>query len=163
MTMAENAFVYTTYNNTPPQRQLQPLNDPTFTTRYWGTEFDADWAVGAPMVWHFAGVEIADPAHQVVVEYEPYRRLSYTWHSITPEFGRAVNAEDGQVASMAAEPRSKVTFDIEPTEHGVKLTVIHDGFEAGSAILEGISGGWPMILSALKSLLESTDPELVAL
>jgi hypothetical protein len=54
-------------------------------------------------------VKIAEPTQQVL-EYEPYRRLAYTWHSITPEFGRAVNAEDGQLARMAAEPLSKVTL-----------------------------------------------------
>lgn len=40
---------------------------------------------------------------------------------------------------MAAERRSKVTFDIEPAGELVKLTVVHDGFDPGSAVLEGIS------------------------
>jgi hypothetical protein len=39
----------------------------------------------------------------------------------------------------------------------VKLTVVHDGFDPGSAILEGISEGWPVILANLKTLLETGD------
>jgi hypothetical protein len=53
-----------------------------------------------------------------------------------------------------------VTFDIEPFGEGelVKLTVIHDGFEPGSAVLDGITQGWPRILSGLKTLLETGEP-----
>ena len=58
---------------------------------------------------------------------------------------------------MAGERRSKVTFDIETVGEMVKLTVIHDDFDAGSAVLRGISEGWPRILSDLKTLLETGD------
>jgi hypothetical protein len=55
-----------------------------------------------------------------------------------------------------AEPRSKVTFEIEPVDGElVKPTVVHDGFAPGSAGLESISQGWPRILAELKTLLES--------
>jgi hypothetical protein len=56
---------------------------------------------------------------------------------------------------MAAEPRSKVSFDIEPLGELVKLTVVHDGFEPGSAVLNGVSQGWPMVIARLKTLLET--------
>jgi uncharacterized protein YndB with AHSA1/START domain len=59
---------------------------------------------------------------------------------------------------MAAEPRSKVTFDLEPVGDMVKLTVVHDGFEPGSAVLSSISQGWPELLSSLKTLLETGEP-----
>jgi hypothetical protein len=39
----------------------------------------------------------------------------------------------------------------------VKLTVVHDGFESGSAVLESVSGGWPMVLSSLETPLETGD------
>jgi Activator of Hsp90 ATPase homolog 1-like protein len=48
-----------------------------------------------------------------------------------------------------------VTFDIEPLGQQVKLTVMHDGFEPGSAGRETISGGWPVVLANLKTLLET--------
>ena len=60
-------------------------------------------------------------------------------------------------ARFASERRSKVTFDIEPAGEMVKLTVVHDDFDPGSAILPNISQGWPRILSDLKTLLETGD------
>ena len=56
---------------------------------------------------------------------------------------------------MASERRSKVTFEIEPLGQMVKLTVVHDGFEPGSTVLEMINQGWPHLLSDLKTLLET--------
>lgn len=50
-----------------------------------------------------------------------------------------------------------MTFEIEPLGEMVKLTVLHDGFEAGSAVLAGITQGWPSILSSLKTLLETGE------
>jgi uncharacterized protein YndB with AHSA1/START domain len=101
-------------------------------------------------------VTIADPA-QVILEADPYRRLSYTWHTFTPEWAAAYDIPADYLAKISSEPRSKVTFDIE--DHGpvVKLTVLHDGFDAGSAILPGISEGWPRIMADLKTLLETGD------
>jgi hypothetical protein len=63
---------------------------------------------------------ISDPA-QVVLEATPYRRLSYTWHTITPECAKAVGLSDDYFAKVAQEPRSKVTFDLEPMGNAVKL------------------------------------------
>ena len=130
--MGKTEFVYTSYINTTPERLWQALTDPEFTRRYWGTTFTTDWKVGSAMTWEYAGVTVADPA-QVVLESEPYRRLAYTWHTVTPEFAEAVGFSDEDLAKFSAEPRSKVSFEIEPHEHGVKLTVIHDGFDPGIA------------------------------
>ena len=68
--------------------------------------------------------------------------------------------DDATAEVWRAEPRSRVAFDIEEVGRGtVKLTVVHDGFETGSAVLQGISEGWPAVLSSLKTLLE-TDATL---
>jgi uncharacterized protein YndB with AHSA1/START domain/DNA-binding transcriptional ArsR family regulator len=147
-------FVYTTYIKTTPERLWQALIDPAFTRRYWGATFVSDWKAGSPMTWEYGGVRIADPA-QVVLESDPYRRLAYTWQTVTPEFAKTVGFNDEYFAKVAAERRSKVSFEIEPHGQGVKLTVIHDDFDPGSAMLESISGGWPMILASLKTLLET--------
>ena len=73
-------------------------------------------------------------------------------------FGRAAaRLATEYAAKLATEPRSKVTFDIEPFGAMVKLTVVHDGFEDGSVVFEGISQGWPQLLSSLKTLLETGD------
>ncbi len=150
-------FVYTTYIRTTPERLWQALTDPAFTRRYWETEFTADWAAGSPMTWDNHGVKISDPA-QVVLESEPYRRLSYTWHTFTPELAGRFGWDEEFLATLAGERRSKVTFDIEPAGQGVKLTVVHDGFGPGSTVAEMVSVGWPQVISSLKTLLETGDP-----
>src|SRR6476646_7608773 len=124
-TVDKPSFVYTTYINTPPERLWQALTEPAFTQRYWGITFDTDWRAGSQMTWHQRGVAIADP-EQVVLESEPYRRLSYTWHTFTPEFAEALELTDDVRERGAAEPRSKVTFEIEELGDRVKLTVLHD-------------------------------------
>ena len=154
--MQATAFVYTTFIKTTPQRLWQALTDPAFTRRYWGATFESDWSAGSAMTWSQSGMTITDPA-QVVLESRPYRRLAYTWHTFTPEFAETFGLSAEAVARMASERRSKVTFEIEPHGQTVKLTVVHDDFEAGSAVLEGISQGWPAILSSLKTLLETGE------
>jgi uncharacterized protein YndB with AHSA1/START domain/DNA-binding transcriptional ArsR family regulator len=154
--MGSTEFVYTTYINTTPERLWQALTDPAFTRRYWGTTFESDWRVGSTMTWKQNGVAIADPA-QVVLESEPYRRLAYSWHTFTPEFAESVGLSDEVLAKIASERRSKVTFEIEPLGAMVKLTVVHDGFEPGSTVVEMVSEGWPRLLSDLKSLLETGE------
>ena len=64
--------------------------------------------------------------------------------------------DEATAAAWRAEARSKVAFDIEDVGHGVvKLTVTHDGFAPGSAVLPAISEGWPAVLASLKTLLEN--------
>jgi hypothetical protein len=64
--------------------------------------------------------------------------------------------DEATAATWRAEARSKVAFDIEDVGHGaVKLTVTHDGFAPGSAVLPAISEGWPAVLASLKTLLET--------
>ena len=162
--MTKPEFVYTTYIKTTPERLWRALTDPTFTERYWGTTFDTDWKVGSTMTWHELGVTVADP-DQRVVESDPCRRLSYTWHTFTPEWYARVKEEMGPDAlspdfldKAVKERRSKVTFDIEPAGPLVKLTVVHDDFEPDSIVLDTVSQGWPHLLSSLKSLLETGEP-----
>ena len=154
--MHKPSFVYTTYIKTTPERLWKALTEPAFTERYWGTTFESDWNAGSTMTWDHQGVVIADPA-QVVLECEPYRRLSYTWHTFTPEWAEAHGFGDELLAKVASERRSKVTFDIEPVGQMVKLTVVHDDFEPGSTVAELVSEGWPRLLSDLKTLLETGE------
>src|SRR4051795_4765518 len=151
------SFVYTTYIKTTPEKLWQALTEPAFTNAYWGIAFDTDWTAGSPMTWHQRGVTIADP-EQRVVESEPYRRLSYTWHTFTPELSDALDFTDEARERLGAEPRSKVTFEIDPLgEHQVKLTVIHDDLAPDGLTRSLISGGWPRVLANLKTLLETGE------
>src|SRR3954454_7407918 len=105
-TMDKPSFVYTTYIQTTPELLWEALTDPAFTERYWGATFDTDWKPGSTMTWHQRGATIADP-EQVGLESEPCRRLSYTWHSFTPELAAALDVSEEARARIAAEQRSK--------------------------------------------------------
>jgi uncharacterized protein YndB with AHSA1/START domain/DNA-binding transcriptional ArsR family regulator len=156
--MSDTDFVYTTYIKTTPERLWQALTDPRFTKQYWGVHFESDWKAGSELIWHQGDVAIAGPG-QVVLEYDPYRRLAYTWHHITPEFATAVNLDDDRYQRARREPLSAARFELEPVGEQVKLTVVHSGFEPGSAIREMVSEGWVQLISDLKSFVEST-PDL---
>jgi uncharacterized protein YndB with AHSA1/START domain/DNA-binding transcriptional ArsR family regulator len=155
--MSKPEFVYTTYINTTPERLWQALTDPAFTMRYWNTAFETDWQPGSVMTWDNQGVRIADP-EQVVLEADPCRRLSYTWHTFVPELAQAIGADQDVFQRAAGERRSRVTFDIEPAGEQVKLTVVHDGFDPGSVVAGMVSVGWPQVISGLKTLLEAGAP-----
>jgi DNA-binding transcriptional ArsR family regulator/uncharacterized protein YndB with AHSA1/START domain len=162
-TTKDTTFVYTTYIHATPEKVWQGLTDPAFTARYWrhpsagGVELRTDWKKGSTydVTYQESGLRVSDP-DQVILESDPFRRLAYTWHTFTPDWAAAHGIDDALRAEWAAEPRSKVAFDIEDAGRGVvKLTVVHDGFEPGSAVLQGVSGGWPAVVSALKTLLET--------
>jgi uncharacterized protein YndB with AHSA1/START domain len=147
-------FVYRTHIETTPEQCWQALTEPAFQRRYWdGWELESDWKKGSPIVWVNGELRIAD-TDQVVLESDPPRRLSYTWHSFTDAWARASNIDEQTRAQLDAEPRSKVTFDIEPDDTGVKLTVTHDAITEDNLILKMVSGGWPPVIESLKSLLE---------
>lgn len=150
-------FVYTTYIRTTPEDLWEALTAPAFTRRYWGVALTSDWAVGSLVSWEYAGATMADP-RQVVVASEPPRLLSYLWHAVTPEFREAVGGDAAEWDAAAAEELSRVTFEIEPGEGQVRLTVTHGGFAEDSVIREGVGQGWPQILASLKSLLETGEP-----
>ena len=156
-TMSQTEFVYVTYIRTTPERLWQALTEPTFTLRYWGIGLQSDWKVGSPVRLQWGPGEEFRDIEQVVLESEPYRRLSYRWHNYQPEHRSIFGWSDEQFAELVKEKRSKVTFELEPQGDMVKLTVVHDDFEPDSEMLKGISGGWPAILSNLKTLLETGD------
>jgi DNA-binding transcriptional ArsR family regulator/uncharacterized protein YndB with AHSA1/START domain len=155
------SFVYTTYIRTRPERLWQALTEPAFTERYWSIRFESEWRTGSSMAWHMRGLTVTDP-EQVVLESEPYRRLSYRWHTFTPEWLESIAFTDDARSRLAAEPRSKVTFEIEPLGDQVKLTVTHDDLEPGGITGSMISQGWPRVLANIKTLLETgeTLPDL---
>jgi uncharacterized protein YndB with AHSA1/START domain len=79
-----------------------------------------------------------------IVEIEPERRLVLTWRN---EFQ----------PDLRVQGDSRLTCELEPQGDMVKLTIIHEIDVENSKLIEGVSGGWPMILSTLKSLLETGE------
>jgi uncharacterized protein YndB with AHSA1/START domain len=138
--MPKPEFVYVTYVETTPEKLWQALTDRAFTKRYWfDTEVRSDWKVGSPLALVMGG-KVTDTGE--ILEADPPRRLAYSFkHELMED--------------MHNEPATKVGFTIEPWDNLVKLTVTHEGFADGSKLLDGISKGWPAILSSLKSLLET--------
>jgi uncharacterized protein YndB with AHSA1/START domain/DNA-binding transcriptional ArsR family regulator len=155
------SFVYTTYISATPERVWSALTEPAFTRQYWGVALISDWKVGSTVTWELDRVTIAD-SEQVVLVSDPPRRLSFTWHTVTPEFVAAYGDDQEFLRKASVEPRSKVTFDLEQVGNALKLTVTHDGFQPGSVILPGVSEGWPTLISGLKTLLETGEPLVLA-
>ena len=87
-----------------------------------------------------------------MLEYDPFRRLSYTWHTMTPELAQRVGVSEEVRAKLNAEPRSQVAFDIEPVDDVCKLTVVHEFFADDTTISTMVSEGWPRVIAALKTL-----------
>jgi uncharacterized protein YndB with AHSA1/START domain len=148
--MSKPEFVYVTYIETTPENLWEALTSSAFSERYWWvTKVVSDWKVGSPVALEWRG-KVTDTG--VIVEADPPRRLCYTWSNTSEEFRN--------------ERPSRVTFAIEPYGKLVKLTLTHEDFERGSKMLQGISRGWPAIMSSLKTMLESgqaLDVPLVAL
>lgn len=154
-------FVYVIYIQTTPEKLYEALTDAEFALRYfggWGPK--SDWATGSPVLWKMGPDGDYEDLDQEVLEATPGKRLAYTWHRIMPMM-RELFASDEEY-EQARKEKSKVAFDIEPGEvpgAGVKLTITHDGFDSpDSKMLEGVSGGWVMILSGLKTMLEGGKP-----
>jgi len=140
--MSKPDFIYTTYIETTPEKLWLALTDGDFTERYWfGHRVASAWEIGSP--YRFAKQDKTTIAGKVLA-FEPPKRLSYTW--------------DNQKPDLKHERSSRVTFDIEPRGKVVKLTVTHDNLDEGGKTFSDISGGWPMVLASLKSLLETGQP-----
>jgi uncharacterized protein YndB with AHSA1/START domain len=141
--MKRPEFVYVTYIETTPEKLWDALTSSEFTRRYWfDTEVRSDWKLGSPFALVMGGTT-TDVGE--ILEADRPRRLSYTFKHVLDE-------------GMRKEPPSKVVFTIEPHGKIVKLTLTHEGFVEGGKLLDGISKGWPAILSSLKSLLECGTP-----
>lgn len=153
----QTEFVYQTYIRTTPEKLWQALTEPAFITRYFdGGGPRSDFRKGSPIAWKMGPEDGPHDWGQRVLESEPHRKLSYTWHNYQPEMAEMFGWSDQTLAELQQEKISKVTFEIEEAgPNAVKLTVTHDDFEPGSEMLKGVREGWVGILSNLKSLLET--------
>jgi len=138
----KSSFVYVTYIRTTPEKLWSALTTPEFIEKYWlGVRTEAEWKVGGPWKLSFPDGRVADTGEITV--FEPAKRLSIRWHhQLMPE--------------LKAEGWSLCTMDLEPAAgETVKLTVTHSIEREDSKLINAVSGGWPQILSNLKSLLET--------
>jgi uncharacterized protein YndB with AHSA1/START domain len=138
---AKSTFVYVTYIRTTPERLWSALTSSDFVPQYWlGIRAEAEWKLGGAWKLVFPDGRVADTGE--IVEFEPMKRLSIRWRNeFKPE--------------LKAEGWSLCTMELEPTGDAMKLTVTHAMEREGSKFIGAVSGGWPQILSNLKSLLET--------
>ncbi|HYC74790.1 SRPBCC family protein [Brevundimonas sp.] len=141
MTRETVSFVYVTYIASTPEKVFDAITRPELARRYWGHENVSDWTPGSKWEHVRANDERTVELVGEVVEHSPPTRLVITWAN----------------ASQADDPDafSRVTFDIEPYEDMVRLSVSHDDLQAGSGMANGVQKGWPVVLSSLKSFLET--------
>ena len=138
--MSKPEFVYVIYIAATPEKVFEALTDAKMSERCWhGNHVESDWKVGSPFALRLRRRD-KDITGEVL-EYDPPRRLAYTFHSVQ--------------AGHESEKPSRVTFELERQKDQVKLIIVHDRFEPGSQVLESISLGWPLVLSSLKSFVEN--------
>lgn len=132
--------VFEIYIRTTPQRLWHAITDPEIRARYhFGAAVESDWEAGSriALVHPAADEPLADGE---IVEIDPPRRLVQTMHAHWSE-------------AAAAEGTSRVTWEIEQIGDSCRLTVIHDQLRDDAS--PELYGGWPMILSGLKTWLET--------
>jgi len=139
--MTRSTFVYVSYIRTTPEKLWSALTDAVFMKQYWfGTYSESQWKPGAPWRHVTGDGQVLDTGE--IVEADPPRRLVIRWqHQDKPE--------------LKAEGASLCTMELEPSGTAVKLSVTHTTECDPSKLIAAVSGGWPKVLSNLKSLLES--------
>ena len=133
-------FVYVTYIHSTPERVWQALTDADLTAAYWGHSNVSDWQPGSS--WEHVrtdGSGVADAGGKVI-SADPPSRLVVTFGDPTAE--------------TPPNGPSTVTFDIEPYQEIVRLTVTQENLPDEEAF-RAVSHGWPAVMANLKSLLET--------
>ncbi len=135
--MNKPELVYVTYIRSTPQKVWDAITQPEFTRQYWGGNANvSDWKTGSE--WKHVNKSNETWVTGKVVESIPPTRLVLSW------------ADPDSLNDV-----SRVTFEMEPMEDEVRLTVTHDDFKVGSEMAGKVSKGWPHVLSSLKSFLET--------
>jgi uncharacterized protein YndB with AHSA1/START domain len=139
--MAQSQFIYVTFIRTSAGELWKALTAPEFTQKYWfGIRHETDWKKGSPWRMMFPDGRVGDSGE--IVESDPPRRLVLKWRN---EF----------MPELKAEGYSRCVIEIEQVGEAAKLTISHAMEKENSKFIEAVSGGWPRILSNLKSLLET--------
>ena len=145
--MTRSTFVYVTYIRTTPEKLWSALTDDVeFMKQYWfGNHCESQWTPGSSWRNVSPDGQVLDAGE--IVEAAPPRRLVIRWqHQNKPE--------------LKAEGASLCTIEMEPSGTAIKLSITHTMEREPSRLIEAVSGGWPKVLSNLKSLLETGSAAL---
>jgi len=144
--MPRSTFVYVTYIRTTPEKLWSALTNAEFAKQYWfGCHCESEWTAGSPWKLVSPGGEILDAGE--IVEAKPPRRLVIRW-------------QQQKKPELKAEGASLCTMEIEPSGTAVKLSITHVIEREPSKFIEAVAGGWPKVISNLKSLLETGSAAL---
>jgi uncharacterized protein YndB with AHSA1/START domain/DNA-binding transcriptional ArsR family regulator len=137
------SFVSSVFIKASPETVWRAITESDMTIRYYyGSRIDTNWQPSSPYQMTRDG---ALQIEGVIVEADPPRRLVQTFHAVWDE-------------AVKADPPSRVTWELADAMPGVtRVTIVHEQLGAGSATLEQVSGGWPFILSGLKTVLETGE------
>ena len=139
--MPRSTFVYVTYIRTTPEELWSALTDGEFMKQYWfGNHGESDWTAGSSWKNVRGDGEILDAGE--IVEADPPRRLVIRW-------------QNQNKPELKAEGASLCTMELEPIGQAVKLSITHTIESEPSKFIVAVSGGWPKVISNLKSLLET--------
>ena len=149
--MSKSTFVYVTFIRTTAEKLWAALTTPAFMEKYWfEMQCECDFKAGSPWKLMFKDGRLADSGE--IVESDPPRRLVIKWRN-------------EWMAEMKEEGFSLCTMEIEPVKDvsapAVKLSITHSNERPESKFINAVSGGWPQILSNLKSLLETGEVAFV--
>jgi uncharacterized protein YndB with AHSA1/START domain len=141
MANGKTSFVYVSYIRTTPEKLWEALTTSEFTTQYWfGMHCESQWIAGSPWKLVTGDGQVFDAGE--IVEADPPRRLVIRWrHQNKPE--------------LKAEGDSYCTMELQSDGTAVKLSITHSIEREPSKFIEAVSGGWPKVISNLKSLLET--------
>jgi uncharacterized protein YndB with AHSA1/START domain len=141
--MEKSTFVYVTFIRTTPEKLWAALTQPEFTRQFFfDTVQESDWKVGSP--WKIVAPDGATIDSGEVLEVDPPKHLVLKWRNeYKPE--------------AKAEGYSRMTYTLEPKGDMVKFTVLHEMDKGQSVFIQQVSNGWPIILSSLKTLLETGE------
>jgi uncharacterized protein YndB with AHSA1/START domain len=139
--MAGSTFVYVTYIRTTPEKLWSALTDEALMKQYWfGVHCTSNWTAGSSWKLVYPDGRITDVGE--IAEVEPLKRLVIRW-------------QHQDKLELKAEGESRCTMELEPSVAVVKLTITHTIEREPSNFIAVVSAAWPMVLSNLKSLLET--------
>jgi len=139
--MARSTFVYVTYIRTTPEKLWSALTDAEFIKQYWfGVHCESEWTAGSSWKLKSGDGEIMDSGE--IIEADPPRRLVIRW-------------QNKNKPELTIEGESQCTIEVEQSGTAVKLSITHTIEREPSKFIAAVSGGWPKVISNLKSLLET--------
>lgn len=140
--MNQQQIVQVAYIKAPIEQVWEALTNPDITQRYWGnTRIQSDWQTGSK-IQYMRGGEITD--EHIILEIDKPRKLVHTFQPLFDEFKN--------------ESPSRVSISLIQGGEVVRLTLEHDNFPPNSKVYLACREGWPMLLSGLKTLLETGKP-----